>query len=197
MTWWFGFAIVSVFLDIVILLIPMPMLWNLNLKSWRKVGVIIIFISGYCCLATAIGRLVSVHVARNSLDLDPTFNSLQILYWIILEPALAIFSVSLPSIFPLLKRSIYHGPLSLFSLKSIPESFNGPKSTPRFGGTRRGDASDNTVLNASFERLHDRLVLDGSNGEYISMVGRGTKAESVDNTELSNSINVRRDVEDA
>lgn len=180
-------------LDLAILLTPMPMLWNLNLKFWRKVGIIIIFVFGYCALATALGRLISVHLARNTLQLDPFYASIEVLIWTILEPALAIFSVSLPSIFPLFRRAIHYGPQSLFSLKSVPSSYTGPKSTPRFGNTKRGQTTDDTVLNASFERLHDGLVPDGSNGEYIAMVGRGSKAESVNSTEPSNFIQVKRD----
>ena len=45
--WWLGSAISSVIIDAIILVLPMPKLWRLQLKPMRKVIITIIFISGY------------------------------------------------------------------------------------------------------------------------------------------------------
>ncbi|QSZ30459.1 hypothetical protein DSL72_000013 [Monilinia vaccinii-corymbosi] len=140
-------------------------------------------------LATAIGRVVSLHLSGNGLQLDPTYESIPTLYWFIIEPALAIFSICLPSIFSLFKRGVNFGPKSLFSLKSNAESWiarRSSRSIPRFGGKKNASS-----VNSQFERLSD-AVPEGNNQEYIAMVGRGSQNGSSSlNEDVNQFIQVR------
>ena len=43
----FGSAISSVIIDIAILIIPLPPIWKLNLKTSRKLSVLAVFVLGY------------------------------------------------------------------------------------------------------------------------------------------------------
>ena len=45
--WWLASGVSSFILDLVILLIPLPMLWSLQVKTSRKALIIGVFISGY------------------------------------------------------------------------------------------------------------------------------------------------------
>jgi hypothetical protein len=42
-----GSAVPSVFIDLIILLLPMPVLWTIKTSKARKVGIIMIFLVGY------------------------------------------------------------------------------------------------------------------------------------------------------
>ncbi|TGO18315.1 hypothetical protein BPAE_0387g00040 [Botrytis paeoniae] len=188
-TWWFWFAMISVLVDLVILVIPMSMLWNLQLKPWKRFGILCIFASGYCVLATAIGRVVSIHLTGDGLELDPTYESIPTLYWFIIEPGLAILSICLPSIFSLLKRGIYHGPKSVFSLKGTASSWTGPRSArsiPQFGSKKNDSSTD-----SQFERLHDANTDLHNNKDYIAMVGRGSQNGGSINEDTNQFIQVR------
>lgn len=44
---WLASAIPNLVIDLVILLLPLPMLWGLQMKKSRKAGVIAVFICGY------------------------------------------------------------------------------------------------------------------------------------------------------
>ena len=45
--WWLGIAITSVIIDLAILLLPMPFLWQLQLSPCRKLFISFIFVCGY------------------------------------------------------------------------------------------------------------------------------------------------------
>lgn len=45
--WWTGISISSVIIDLIILILPLPVLWNLQLKPVRKRLVTAVFICGY------------------------------------------------------------------------------------------------------------------------------------------------------
>ena len=45
--WWMGSAISSVIIDLIILLIPMPILWRLQVRPLRKFLLLGVFICGY------------------------------------------------------------------------------------------------------------------------------------------------------
>ncbi len=45
--WWIGISCSSVIIDFIILILPLPVLWNLQLKRFRKCLVTAVFICGY------------------------------------------------------------------------------------------------------------------------------------------------------
>lgn len=44
---WIGSAVPSVFIDLLILLLPLPKIWTLKISTTRRTGVTIVFILGY------------------------------------------------------------------------------------------------------------------------------------------------------
>jgi hypothetical protein len=44
---WLGSAIPSVAIDLIILLLPLPMIWSLKMNKARKLGIMAIFVCGY------------------------------------------------------------------------------------------------------------------------------------------------------
>ena len=52
----FGSAISSVIIDLAILIIPLPPIWQLNLKTSRKLSVVAVFVLGYSLVQLAFER---------------------------------------------------------------------------------------------------------------------------------------------
>ncbi|KAH7371737.1 hypothetical protein BKA66DRAFT_572706 [Pyrenochaeta sp. MPI-SDFR-AT-0127] len=112
---WLGSAIPSVLIDLIILILPMPMLWRLQLRRSRKILVTTVFVCGYCVILVSIGRLVTVIKSGEALNTDLTWAGVPPLYWLGAETPITILSVSLPSVFFLFRRARQHGAASLFS----------------------------------------------------------------------------------
>lgn len=86
---WLGSAIPSVIIDLVILVLPMPMLWRLQLRPSRKILVTTVFVCGYwsvlislptlsctdhalSVILVSVGRLVTVIKSGEALNTDLT-----------------------------------------------------------------------------------------------------------------------------
>ncbi|KAF6239402.1 hypothetical protein HO173_002664 [Letharia columbiana] len=116
--WWMSSAISSVIIDLIILLIPLPILWKLQLPPLRKYLLLGVFVCGYCVIVISIGRLVADIKAGPALVEDFTYNVVPITYWLSLEAPVSIVSICLPSIFSFIKRGIQGGPYSLLTSKN-------------------------------------------------------------------------------
>lgn len=59
--------------DIYILVLPLPVIWNLNLKPKKKIGLMVVFMSaGFGIIATALGLYYKI---QNFRAADPTWDS--------------------------------------------------------------------------------------------------------------------------
>ncbi|KAI6089591.1 hypothetical protein F4821DRAFT_58162 [Hypoxylon rubiginosum] len=110
-----GNAITAVAIDLLILIIPVPLVWRLKLSTIRKVMVTFVFIMGYGVIAASIGRLVAVYNAGDAINTDLTYAGMAMYYWFMAEAAIALISICLPAIWFLFTRVGRHGLLSLFS----------------------------------------------------------------------------------
>ena len=111
--------------------------------------------------------------------------AVSVVYWFILEPTLAVVSISLPAIFSLAKLGYQNGIQSIFSTKSVTSSY-------RPHGSKSGYGSSNKNNKASqdnhFERLNDSQH-DSNHRDYVAMVGMGSEHEESN----AGGIQVRRD----
>ncbi|KAL3429947.1 hypothetical protein BDV09DRAFT_189665 [Aspergillus tetrazonus] len=119
---WLGSGVSSVFIDVLILVLPIPILWGLQMKPSRKFLAVLVIILGHLVVVVSIGRLASVAETVQHLAMDPTFNTVAPIFWHGFEIPIAVISVSLPSIFLLARRGFSHGMKSMFSMKTIPSS---------------------------------------------------------------------------
>jgi hypothetical protein len=92
---WLGATIPSVIIDLVILLLPLPRLWKLQINMPRKIGLIFTFLCGYTVVIVSTGRLITLLKNNSALSADLTYVALPIFYWYNIEPPLMIVSVSL------------------------------------------------------------------------------------------------------
>ncbi|KAH7310895.1 hypothetical protein B0I35DRAFT_489801 [Stachybotrys elegans] len=108
-TLWMGSGISSLIIDVFILMLPLPILWRLQMKTARKLQISGVFVCGYLVVVVSIGRLVTIVQAGNELELDPTYRIATPVLWLGSEIAISIISVSLPSLFFLGKHIRLHG----------------------------------------------------------------------------------------
>ncbi|KAL2836199.1 hypothetical protein BJY01DRAFT_258755 [Aspergillus pseudoustus] len=99
---YFSTAAISIFTDLVILVMPLPQLMKLNLHRRRKYALIAIFLTGTFASAASIARLNALY--KYTVTEDVSYDALQILLWSQIEVNVAIISASAPSLRPLFHR---------------------------------------------------------------------------------------------
>ncbi|KAI1493382.1 hypothetical protein F5X96DRAFT_622255 [Biscogniauxia mediterranea] len=100
-------------LDITIFLLPVPMVWRLQMPWRQKLAVAGIFLLGSITVASSITRIIVYHWAiyfakaePRRWDLDITWNSADLLFWNLAENAVGLLGCSLPSYAPLFKNML-------------------------------------------------------------------------------------------
>ncbi|KAL6709022.1 hypothetical protein ACN47E_002149 [Coniothyrium glycines] len=88
-------------LDLIVVIMPMPLLWRLQLPSYKKVTLTIIFALGLSICAVTLGRIIGTYYGRIS-HITQDYISVSLLT--MLEPFLGIISCSLPLARPVGQR---------------------------------------------------------------------------------------------
>lgn len=99
-----GTAAPSAILDLIILLIPLPLLWSLHMTKAKKVMLIGLFICGYSVVIVSIGRLITLLKAGAALEADLTWSTIEYICWVQCEGPISLMSVCLPNIMELARR---------------------------------------------------------------------------------------------
>ncbi|KAL4955483.1 hypothetical protein BDW69DRAFT_204479 [Aspergillus filifer] len=99
---YFSTAAITIFTDLVILVMPLPQLMKLNLHRRRKYALIAIFLTGTFASAASIARLNALY--KYTVTEDVSYDAIQILLWTQIEVNVAIISASAPSLRPLFNR---------------------------------------------------------------------------------------------
>ncbi|KAL3470890.1 hypothetical protein BJX99DRAFT_238582 [Aspergillus californicus] len=99
---YFSTAAITIFTDLVILVMPLPQLLKLNLTRRRKYALIAIFLTGTFASAASIARLNALY--KYTVTKDVSYDAIQILLWSQIEANVAIISASAPSLRPLFHR---------------------------------------------------------------------------------------------
>ncbi|KAK2063176.1 CFEM domain-containing protein [Colletotrichum caudatum] len=90
--------------DIIILFLPIPLLWHLNMGLRSKIGIFIMFSLGIFILITSCVRLRYITLFTRSLN--PTWDFTDPLIWSGVEVSVSMIVVCLPTMRILLKRSM-------------------------------------------------------------------------------------------
>ncbi|KAG7136444.1 hypothetical protein HYQ45_005996 [Verticillium longisporum] len=166
-----GFSIAQ---DVIILVLPLPLLFGLNM-SWRsKVGIVIMFSLGVFILITSCIRLqYIVHFARST---NPTWDYTDTLIWTGLEVSVSLLVTSLPAIRMLVNRVV---PDVLGTLTSKYGFSFGSKKQASGDSTdlRSGKYSDATYRN-SVSGLSGRPAVPESRFKLFRVGGKGQMNES-------------------
>ncbi|MCJ1265640.1 hypothetical protein MMC22_005520 [Lobaria immixta] len=93
-----GITVSNLLLDVIILCMPLPMIWNLKLSTRKKLEVSSVFLLGsFTCISSLI-RILSI---GNIKDEDFTYTFLNTYLWSHIEPATAIWCACLMTYRPL------------------------------------------------------------------------------------------------
>lgn len=181
-------AALNVVIDLVILVLPLPMLGQLHVSLRQKFKLAGAFVVAYCVIIISILRLVTMVEFKRTGGKDITWNFVEAHLLFFVETPLAIISVSLPSIFSLFKRGFHHGVRSLFSPRDPSMPIHG-QYTEHVGGL--GNSLNGNT--GHFERLEEGKVVQ-SKERLVSQIGATGTSETISQDVPLEDIQVRTDV---
>ncbi|KAK2616631.1 hypothetical protein QQS21_000454 [Conoideocrella luteorostrata] len=129
--------ILDVITDLLILILPMPMIIRLQVTRKKTIALVCVFIAGYVTLITSLGRMASFISIKPHLG-DPDISWYQVpeLSWSMAEIATSVISICSPSWMTLFKRYMRGGLPSLFNSRDL-----SVEPTPALYGGARGRQS--------------------------------------------------------
>ncbi|KAE8421554.1 hypothetical protein BDV36DRAFT_292202 [Aspergillus pseudocaelatus] len=92
----------NILTDVLILVMPMPFVWKLHTRMTQKLALTGVFLLGGLGTVASILRM-TIFFQENALT-DPTWASVDLGIWTVLEAGIIIISACLPSIWPLIVR---------------------------------------------------------------------------------------------
>ncbi|KAJ5327492.1 hypothetical protein MYU51_009151 [Penicillium brevicompactum] len=125
---WFFNASMNIATDVALLMLPMPLLSQLQLPRMQKCALIGIFAIGVLVVVTSILRLSSLREVANSPD--TSYSNVDAAYWTAAECNVAIICASLPFLRPIISR--------IFPKLLSTNSYNRYQSTRPAGTTVTG-----------------------------------------------------------
>ncbi|KAL9638588.1 MAG: hypothetical protein Q9164_001454 [Protoblastenia rupestris] len=156
--------------DIIILLLPIPYLWKLQMRAERKVAISFVFLlGGFTCVA-AIIRIPMLH----RIDVfDVTYSSVEPIVWSASECSIGLVCACLPAMRPIFHATIPENLRSYFSL-SRSRSRSGGHGLHKTGSDEKHESSSSKV-----ETFRSRAEAAASRGPpQQSQVDRKKKHES-------------------
>lgn len=170
---WFANAGFSIATDIIILTLPIPLVWKLEVPITQRLALVGVFTMGIFVVVTSCLRVTSLDLFATSPD--NTYN-IQNVMWTIIEPNIAIICSCLPILRPLVVKFI---PGLRSKTKSHPSygthgathPYNPAAST---GGNSTTGKSRVTSEQESIETKPDWVELGGvkARGVHLASVGR-------------------------
>ncbi|KZL86530.1 integral membrane protein [Colletotrichum incanum] len=123
--WWLANASIHLVTDILIFILPLPLLGRLRLHKPQKLALIASFALGFFTCAISIIRIVSLPGSFDTID--QTYESAPTVIWTIAELSSALICCCIPTLRPLVQRSRYLPGGSAFSGNSFSST---PRSRP-------------------------------------------------------------------
>ncbi|MCJ1280973.1 hypothetical protein MMC26_000291 [Xylographa opegraphella] len=143
----------NLIIDAIIVVLPLPLLWRLQLPIWKKVGLVIMFSLGaFTCVVTLL-RIIRIQ-NTNLADTDPTISGAIIAQWSILEPTIAIVNSCFPTIRPVLNK---YFPSLAWAKRLTTKNSSGNRSRPSMRSPLSSKASPSSTIGdkKQFQRLDD------------------------------------------
>ncbi|KAI1173841.1 hypothetical protein F4777DRAFT_556489 [Nemania sp. FL0916] len=112
--------ILDILTDLLILLLPMPIVFRLHTSRRKKLALFGAFFLGYITLVTSIGRTAAfISIKPNLGDPDISWYQVPELAWSLAEISVSVVSICIPSCFYIVKRWAAGGVASLFTTKDL------------------------------------------------------------------------------
>jgi len=103
-----SFAVSDMILDCIVMIIALPMIWNLHMSTSRKFAVTAVFGLGMVTVAASITRMavfVQATALRFDADLDFEYLDTDAIYWSMLETGLGFITANCIIVFSLVAKS--------------------------------------------------------------------------------------------
>ncbi|KAJ5722823.1 hypothetical protein N7488_000858 [Penicillium malachiteum] len=104
--WYIGNAATNVVGDFLVLIVPIPIVWSLKMRTAQKVMVSMVLFLGSLVFAASIVRIHYLTKVKGSGLLDVTWTMAPVCLWSTLEPCLSVISASLPTIQPIVQWAL-------------------------------------------------------------------------------------------
>ncbi|MCJ1353417.1 MAG: hypothetical protein MMC33_003403 [Icmadophila ericetorum] len=141
--------------DFIILILPIPAVWNLKLSVWKRLSLAGIFLLGSLTCVISLTRLITLGVDNTNVDTSWSLGIISI--WSTAEPCLGIFAACLPTLRPLFRKMFSRWALTT-------EGGSGGLSKKHTGLSRSLGSSRDEV---EFYRLRDSQV-DTKSSTYVT-----------------------------
>ncbi|KAK0637483.1 hypothetical protein B0T17DRAFT_480937 [Bombardia bombarda] len=182
--------------DVCMLIVPMPIVWKLQIEMRKKVALSIVFLVGSIgCIASFIRMYIFFKLDALS---DNTWASIQLHSWTLAEPGAIFICACIPALWPMLLRALH-----VLGLSSHPDSagfLSGKGSGHAKGGTGGGLGShiSGAGMDSSRNRHGASGVWTGRHGfgqgnDFIPLQDTGSEMHVVgEHTEHPEGLSVSR-----
>lgn len=127
----YAFAFSNVMLDTIILVMPLPIVWKLNMAWRQKIAVTGIFLLGSIVVVLSIAKAVAFFYAFEEAEHnnDISWDEAPLFYYSVPEALVAVISACLPTLRPLFRNHLSNPIVeNVLSLASSPRSNKKPSS---------------------------------------------------------------------
>ncbi|GAB1212845.1 hypothetical protein ATERTT37_001994 [Aspergillus terreus] len=166
----------NILTDVLILIMPLPFVWKLHTRLTQKLALTGVFILGGLGTVASILRM-TIFFQESALT-DPTWASVNLGIWTVLEGGIIIIAACLPSIWPLIVRILPRGLMSKASSQNRGHRYTtshvkpkGPDGFSRLGEHATGE-TDQWPLDANPSLENQSVSTHGPtlvNAESISL----------------------------
>ncbi|RYP09458.1 hypothetical protein DL764_001283 [Monosporascus ibericus] len=191
----------SFVLDIIVLCLPLPVIWGLNMQTKRKVTVVLIFWLGAFCAVAAIVRTVLLNQSIREVLFSVNHIASQSHQYVfmVLEPNCSILAACLPTYGPLVTgwrapESLIRSVRSIFSLRSAGSGFSRP-SLRKYLGSASNPPRSGSIAESEIE-LQGVKDWPGKGRQEVFISGRIGDDVPVANQQgisVTNGVTVQRD----
>ncbi|KAF2874682.1 hypothetical protein BDV95DRAFT_603483 [Massariosphaeria phaeospora] len=192
-TIWVSASVIGMLLDLANLLLPMPILWKLQMALKKKARLIVLFGLGFFIVGLTAVRIC---LYRKLDAQDWTYHTGRIILWSGAEPALGILAGCLPIMSPCfrfasnkLKSSFKSTGISSTKASSQPDQVHPPTigAAKRFSIRGMGMSISATETNAGFSRIEN-------DGYPLTTIGTQDGNRETDDCEKGNARHTEADM---
>ncbi|KAI9927530.1 hypothetical protein ASPWEDRAFT_31603 [Aspergillus wentii DTO 134E9] len=148
---WGGFA--NILTDLVMLILPMPMVWNLHASLRLKMGILFTFLLGSLGLIASIVRFIEFYIT--DAQGDRTWAASTLVIWAVIEGGIYMIAACLPTYRPLMKSISRR-----VRQKGSQDASTSGQGYSGFSGSGRSDVRvprDLKHFSARFQRVGDSI----------------------------------------
>ncbi|KAL8952390.1 MAG: hypothetical protein Q9222_001699 [Ikaeria aurantiellina] len=180
-----GTTVVNVVIDMGIILLPMPLVWNLQMARWRKVALTITFGMGLVVCAITVTRLV---IAAKLTANDLTYDLARLAIVSDLEPLLGIIVACAP-LFPPTFRSLVGATRKKFSTGS--NTSDSKKHIMKGAGSSKFQVLDDSYHLTGISKGRNDTKITSSNSQPESLMD-SREMDHREGSKEGQNINVKR-----